>query len=227
MNLIKKLKNKKPYFFFIGAIRLSLILAIIGASLEKSWITLFVSSLSLLLTFLPNIIQKTYKIKLPIEIQIIIVLFIYGALFLGMARDWYRQIWWWDSVMHGFSGIALGFTGFLILYTLHKSNKLQASPFLIVLFSFCFALAMGALWEIFEFGMDHFFERDMQRARFSIEEIKDYGSTRLVIYDTMWDLILDSLGALIASIAGYIYLKKGKIFIFGNLIKKFEKINNF
>ncbi len=236
-----------------SVIRFSLVLAILGALwetavAEAAWMTLFVSSLSLLLTFLPHFIQRTYKVRLPGEIQLIIVGFIYAALFLGMAREWYARFWWWDSLMHGFSGVALGFAGFLILYVLYKSGKLQASPFLIVLFAFCFAVALGAVWEIFEFGVDTFFGDNMQRARFSIEKTAEYedGSryrlqclttdysfenveeeevTRVAIYDTMWDMILNSIGALIASVSGYIYLKKGEVFIFDKLIAKFECAN--
>lgn len=246
-------RGEKIYFALAQVIRLSLIMAIIGAVwetawIEAAWMTLFVSSLSLLLTFLPVFIQRAYKIRLPGEIQIIIVLFIYGALFLGMAREWYHRIWWWDSLMHAFSGVALGFAGFLILYVLYKSNKLRAGPFLIVLLSFCFAVAIGALWEIFEFKIDTFFDENMQRARYYIEELPGYDdpphyrlecistgyvienvpekeATRVAVTDTMRDMILNTIGALIASLSGYIYLKKGEIFLFDKLIRRFERAN--
>ncbi len=249
----EKGKSERIYFFLTFVIRLSLILAIIGAvwetaTIESAWMTLFVSSLALLFTFVPLFIQRTYKVRLPGEIQIIIVLFIYASLFLGMAQEWYGRFWWWDSLMHGFSGVALGFTGFLILYVLYKSGKLQASAFLIVMFSFCFAVALGAVWEIFEFGIDTFFGDNMQRARFTIEKVQEseynglyrlqcmttaykfedvekHEKTRVAIYDTMWDMILNSIGALLASISGFLYLKKGEIFLFDKLIGKFEQVN--
>ena len=41
----------------------------------------------------------------------------------------------------------------------------------------------------------------------------------------MVDLILDTLGALMASIAGYFYLRKGEVFLFNKLIKRFERKN--
>ncbi len=228
----EKQRSDKFYIILTLLIRISLLAAIAGSVYEvviwqTGWITLFVSSLSFLLTFLPYLIQQTYKIRLPGEIQIIIVLFIYAALFLGMAREWYHRFWWWDSLMHGFSGVALGFAGFLILYVLYKSAKLQASFFLIALFSFCFAVALGAIWEIFEFAMDSLFGDDMQRARYTIEYMQEHGyeDTRFAIYDTMWDMILNSAGAFIASLCGYIYLKKGEIFLFDRLIRKFEQVN--
>ncbi len=218
-------KEKKSYSIFLFIIRFSLVLALLGTIWERTWIALFVSLLTLVLTFLPSFIQQTYRIKLPAEIQIIIILFIYGSLFLGLAREWYHRIWWWDSLMHAFSGLALGFSGFLILYVLYKSGKMQTSSFLIVLFSFCFAVTMGTLWEIFEFSVDIIFSQaDMQRTK-TMEEVIAYGHPRLAIYDTMRDLILNTIGALIASFSGYVFLKKGKIFIFDKLMKKFDQAN--
>ena len=58
--------------------------------------------------------------------------------------------------------------------------------------SFSFAITIGALWEIFEFAMDQVFGLNMQK-------------TGLV--DTMWDLIVDTLGAGLGATAGFFYLK--------------------
>lgn len=119
--------------------------------------------------------------------------------------------------------MALGFAGFLILYIIYRTGGFRASFKLIAIFSFCFALALGALWEIFEFGVDTFFGANMQKARGL--GLESNCNTRLGVVDTMWDLILDAIGALIASITGYYYLKNKKIPIFSSLIKRFEEKN--
>ena len=48
------------------------------------------------------------------------------------------------------------------------------------LFSFCFAITMGTIWEIYEFGLDQVFGLYMQRSG---------------IVDTMTDLMVDTVGA--------------------------------
>jgi len=59
-------------------------------------------------------------------------------------------------------------------------------------FAFCFAMTIGALWEVFEFGMDQMFGMNMQKTGLD---------------DTMGDLIVNTLGAAIGAASGFAYLK--------------------
>ena len=191
---------------------------------EKNWLIINVCFATFLLTFIPRILEKKYKIFFPGEFKIAFVLFTYAGLFLGGVRGYYERFWWWDSFLHLISGITLGFFGFIIIYTFFRSKKIYPSPFLVLLFSFSFAMSLGVLWEIFEFGMDSAFDLDMQSAR-NLEEVYGYYDTRLGVIDTMVDLILNTIGAIISSILGYIYLKKGKVFLFSKLLERFKEKN--
>ena len=66
---------------------------------------------------------------------------------------------------------------------------------------------MGALWEIYEFSADALFDTNMQK--FALDD-----GTPLVgqaaLKDTMKDIIVDTLGALVMSVVGYISLKYKK-----------------
>ncbi len=217
-------KSENFYYLFNFGIRFILIIAIIASIFEKNWFFVFSSALTLLLTFFPRIVERRYKIELPISIQVVIILFIYSGIFLGGVGNFYVKFWWWDSLLHFLAGTGLGFIGFLILYVLYKKRKIDASAGTIVFLSFCFALSMGALWEIFEFLMDSFYGSDMQFTRKFCPKKGPCGP-QLGVIDTMLDLILDSAGALIASLGGYFYLKTGEFPILKNLIKKFEEKN--
>ncbi|MCG2718729.1 MAG: hypothetical protein L6408_07850 [Nanoarchaeota archaeon] len=192
------------------AIKITIVLAIIGAILSQQWLTLFISCVVLASTFLPAIIERNYKIDLPIEFELAIVLFIYSTLFLGEVHGYYTKFWWWDTVLHGSSSMALGFIGFIIIYSLYRWNKIKAKPYLIAIFSFSFAVAIGTVWEIFEFGMDSLFGMTMQKSG---------------LVDTMWDLIIDSGGALITSTLGYLYIKGNKFRLFERLLRRFIEKN--
>lgn len=100
--------------------------------------------------------------------------------------------------------------GFIILFVIHKKGKIEAKAFWLVIFSFSFALAIGVLWEIFEFSMDQVFGFNMQKSG---------------LIDTMWDLIVDALGAFLSSLAGYLYLKGEDKFSFSFFMNKFIERN--
>ena len=210
--MVKKIKEKKYLKKSLEfVIKLSLIIAIIESSLSKDWIVLFVTSLTFILILTPKLFEKKYKIDIPEELEIIAVIFIYCAIFLGEVHGYYTRFWWWDTILHTVSGIVLGLIGFIILFILYQGEKVRAKPFLIVLFSFCFALALGSIWEIFEFAMDSLFGLNMQKSG---------------LLDTMGDLIANSIGALIISIFGFFYLKNKKSFFLKNIIIKFKKENS-
>lgn len=149
MSLIEKYRNKrfiwKFHFWVKSFIVLSLIVAMFLAIYEQNWMAIFISCLTLILIFSTSIFQKKYSINLPPEFELVIVIFLYFALFLGEVQNFYTQFWWWDMILHTGSGFALGIVGFLILYTLNQQKKFSASPFWIAIFSFCFALALGSL----------------------------------------------------------------------------------
>lgn len=209
----------------INSVKLLLFAAVLASVYEMNWMSLFVSVLTLILTYVPEILSRRYNVVLPSIFQIFVILFLFASIFLGEARSFYQKFWWWDSLLHLFSGIALGFLGFLIIYVLYKTGKFQASPILLAVLAFCFALAMGALWEIFEYLMDNFLNLNMQKSRYLCEAEAIYCNTRLGVRDTMRDLQLDAIGSFLAAITGYGYLKKKTPFFIHRLVKEFEEKN--
>lgn len=188
--------------YISSCLRLTLLVAAMYSVFTGRWSELFTILLTLFFTFLPAMIERSLRISLPMEFEFIFVIFVYAAVFLGEVHGYFTQIWWWDIILHSLSSVNLGFVGFIILYVIYRSKHITASPFLIALFSFCFALAIGALWEIYEFAMDSVFGLNMQKSGLS---------------DTMWDLVMDAGGAFVASLIGYFYIKLDR----GPLIKRF------
>lgn len=173
-------------------IRIALLIAAVYAAVTGQWPVVYATVGTLILSYVPQFLASQIKIQLPLQFQFAILMFVYAAIILGEIGDYYERFWWWDVVLHGLSAFAIGFMGFLILYLLYARHKITASPFLVSIFAFSFGLALGAIWEIFEFAMDQLFGIDMQKSG---------------LRDTMWDLIVDSIGAGAASVIGYIYLR--------------------
>ena len=174
------------------------------------WEGFFSLLLALVLFTLPTVFSKRTNIKIPVEFQIFFLLFIFAAMYLGEVHDFYYRVKWWDSMLHSTSATLLGYIGFLLIFTLNRDKDihLRLSPFFIALFTFCFAISIGVLWEIFEFLVDHIFGLNMQKARSLGHLIEGYGDTRLGVLDTMKDLIVDAVGALFVAIMGYFYCKR-------------------
>jgi VanZ family protein len=200
----KRIEPIMRYFFIILTIG-----AIIFNYLNAQWEIFLSAILTLMIFLLPTILAKRAKISIPAPMQIIILLFIFASMYLGEVQQYFRRYTWWDSMLHTVSAFLLGYIGFLLIYTLNKDRNIhiKLSPFFIALFTFCFAMTVGVIWEIFEFLVDGIFGADMQKSR-NLEEVYGYFCTRLGVLDTMRDFIVNTAGALIVSIIGYYYSKK-------------------
>jgi hypothetical protein len=169
---------------------------------EAQWLNAFVALAILALTILPAYVARGLQLHIPAEFELLAIGFIFAALFLGETRNYYERFWWWDIALHTTSGGLLGVLGILLVYVLNENPRIDLSmrPAFVALFAFCFSVTVGALWEIFEFTMDQVFGMNMQKPMFDDPS----GLT-----DTMWDLIVDAVGALAISLYGYRYMKTG------------------
>ena len=206
----QKEQKGRAKFIVINLVRVLLVFAFAGAYLNGRWLVLIVSGLAFFIPFLPGIIKRFFGVTVPADIEIIVLLFIYGTLFFGEVRGFYARYWWWEILLDSVAAVALGIVGLTILIVLYKDEQLDASPGIIALFTFCFAFAMGVLWESFEFAMDYFFGFNLLKG--SANEI-------------MHDILVDAIGAFVVSVFGYTYLKKGKTNLISKLIVNFIEKN--
>lgn len=190
-----KLRSKSAFgnLLYYG-MRVLVILAIALFALRGDFLDAVIAGLILVLMIVPSFLRKKYNLHLPFELELSIVGFTFVTLFLGSLNNFYERFPWWDSLLHFQSGILLGFIGFLLVYLLHSGapGRLVLSPFFIVFFSICFSMAMSVVWEVYEFTADSLFGFNMQRSG---------------LVDTMKDLIVNSIGAIIVGIVAYIWMQ--------------------
>lgn len=177
---------------------------------EQQWDALFVTVLTFALTFAPLLFQRFYNVKIPVFFTSAIIVFTYSTLFLGEIGNFYERLWWWDIFMHAGAAIGFGLIGFIIIFMLFRGNKYAAPPIALAWFAFCFAMTLGVIWEIFEFGMDSLFDLNMQKSGLA---------------DTMYDLMVDTLGAFLGAMAGFFYLKGRWFGGLAKLIDQFVETN--
>jgi len=171
------------------------------------------------ITIAPIVFSKRLPVNIPPDFQALVIIFVFASLFLGEIQGFYLKFWWWDIVLHISSGLLLGIFGFLLVYVLNENSRIRVYLHIgfVALFAFLFAVAMGALWEIFEFSMDHFFGTNMQKIM--------PGNPSSGLNDTMWDLIVDTLGALVISFLGWWYMRQRECSFIDAWIQKFIEKN--
>lgn len=179
----------------------------LGVHLKSDYVLMLIQCcLGLVVMGLPSALEKKFSLAIPNSMSILYFVFLFCAIYLGEVRNFYYLIPCWDDILHCFSGAMLGAFGFTLVSILNDSEKIHVvlSPVFISLFAFCFALAGGAIWEIYEFSGDFLLGLNMQKHTMA-------DGTMLVgieaLSDTMHDLIIDAAGALGVAIMGFIQMK--------------------
>lgn len=169
----------------------------------------FVALATLGLSMAPLVVANWAQVHVPPTFVAVVVIFVVGTLFLGEVFDFYERFWWWDIAMHGTSAIAFGLIGFVLVFMMFQGDRFAAPHLQLSFLAFCFAMTIGTVWEIFEFAMDQAFGLNMQKSGLN---------------DTMGDLIINTVGALLGAAAGYGYLK-GRHVVIGSFIDEFVSRN--
>lgn len=200
-------KNTAPLMLAIWTL---LLLACVVALALGRWSLSFVSLATLALSLVPPVLASRWSLTLPVPFLLATTMFFFASIFLGEAFDFYERLWWWDLALHGFSAIGFGLTGFLFVFMLFKGDRFAAPPSALAFITFCVAMTMGALWEVFEFAMDQTFGLNMQKSGLN---------------DTMGDLMINGFGGLIASLTGYLYLVRDRVGFLGHILSEFINLN--
>jgi uncharacterized membrane protein YjdF len=147
--------------------------------------------------------MRKLNFNIPRPALVTYFIFLYCAIPLGEVRSFYYLFDFWDDILHLLSGGMLAILGFIIVDTLNKQKKIHVtlSPLFVALFAFCFALAIGALWEIWEFTFDNILGLNMQKFALETGEML---VGKEALRDTMEDIIIDAIAALGVSASYYI-----------------------
>lgn len=177
--------------------------------------------LGIIVMFLPNMVARKFNIVVPSGLMIMYIVFLYCSIYLGEVESYYYKVKHWDVILHFFSAVMLGCLGFSFVSILNKEEKvfMNMSPMFVTLFAFCFAVTLGAIWEIYEFSFDGILGLNMQKFILSDGTVL---VGRAALKDTMKDIIVDSAGAFLACTIGYISIKR-KDKRFNNLLLKKKK----
>lgn len=222
---------------------LLVLLSVIRQFFLGSYHNMFLGILTILLFAIPNLVEKKLKVTIPIGLKTVILLFIFAAEILGEINAFYVKIPIWDTMLHTTNGFLMAAIGFATIDLFNRSERfsMKMSPFFVAFVAFCFSMTVGVLWEFFEFSMDWFLGMDMQKdwiidtvnsVKLNLDGLNEPvhvkvdslvvngenwnlgGYLDIGIVDTMKDLLVNFVGAVVFSIVGVLFLKgngKGKL----------------
>lgn len=232
-----ELREHKSTFAVYCFLRAMVILCLVLQLLNRNYEQVFLCGLTLVLLVLPSVIQLKLKVELPTTLEIIILLFIFAAEILGEIRAFYIRFENWDTMLHTMNGFLVAAIGFSLVDLLNREEKLkfELSPAFMSIVAFCFSMTVGVVWEFFEHIMDVWFGLDMQKDTIingissvmldpaggnvstAINNITEVivngqelglgGYLDIGLYDTMFDLWVNFIGAAVFSVIGYFYIK--------------------
>lgn len=194
---------RRAHLLVLAVLQSVMAVELVLLAIEGEWQHVFLVAAVMAGTLAPELLRRRLPVEIPSEVQIVAILFIFATLFLGEVRHYYERFWWWDLALHATAGLLMGLLGFIIVYVLNESRSVQMKmrPSFVALFAFVFALAIGNIWEIFEFAMDRSFGLTMQ---------KPTPGDPSGLTDTMHDLIVNLAGAAVVSLAGWRYLGRAR-----------------
>lgn len=238
------IRRQPTVFAVYTVLRLIVLATLVSSIIRGEYESAFICLLVLGLFVLPFFIQQNFGIELPSTLEIIILLFIFASEILGELKCYFITYPHWDSMLHTTTGFLCAATGFALIDILNRNSKIkfQLSPIYVALAAFCFSMTVGVLWEFFEFGMDRLFMMDMQKdtvvntitsvmldptnsnipvtidnitsVQVNGQDLGFGGYLDIGLYDTMKDLFVNFIGAVVFSTIGYFYIKqrgKGKL----------------
>lgn len=250
----KEIREHRASFLVYVILRTLVLLVMILQIFNRNYENVFLCILTLFLLIIPSFIKVEFKIELPTTLEIIILLFIFSAEILGEIQSFYIKFPFWDTILHTLNGFLAAAIGFSLVDLMNKDEriKFQLSPLFMAIVAFCFSMTIGVIWEFFEFGMDTFVGLDMQKDTIvnhitsvtfdatksnipvTINNIKDVvingkslglgGYLDIGLIDTMQDLFVNFLGAVVFSFFGFFYVRnRGKEGFASRFIPKLKK----
>jgi hypothetical protein len=201
----EKLQLRISYF-----LKLIVFVTIIISLIQLNFFLTAASVLMLVLSALPAVVEKQFRIIFPVEIDFAYTVFIFLHFILGEGANYYHRFWWYDLLLHTSSAILIGMVGFMFIYFFLYTQRIKANPIMAVVFSISFSIASEAIWEIIEFILDMTFGFNMQKSG---------------LVDTMTDMIVGVLGACAVGIGVYRYLTKNEDGPVKILVNKFINFN--
>ena len=148
----------------------------------------------LLFSFLPYVLQR-WNIHSTRTLQVYFLLAIIVHFIGGGTLQFYRDVWFFSFIVHFINSFLIA----TIIYGMLLRHCQNQSKFFMFIATVAFTALVGVLWEVCEYAIDGMKSgSNMQRFNNSVTGEAFIG--RRAVQDTMIDLMMDTLGGVIAGV---------------------------
>lgn len=157
------------------------------------------------LLFAPYYLKILFKVRCSDWLCIFYYIFTTSSLVLGSGWRFYDSVKFYDIYLHATSGVLLSIVAYSMVYIYQERYSSKISLLLIFFFCIGFASFVGVIWEIIEYTLDSLMDTNMQIYQ-TPDGVVLYGHRAL--YDTMKDLMSNTVGAILTSLFLTLYSKR-------------------
>ena len=225
MKKLVKDRIKILYIIFFAILVIELGGSIVGLFNENQEVinasksNIFLIVVTGIVIVVPWFIEYKYKIDIPDILEFVVLAMLFIAVILGFLHNYYVEVNGFDKLTHTLSGVTLALLSFQLIVFLNRFDKvkLTVGAGMTSVISFAFSMTLLVIWEFYEFTVDviSFHQEgpiysNMQRYQWINNSTffpQDYG-----LFDTMIDLWVGALGALIVALVGYFIIRKNDIY---------------
>jgi len=159
------------------------------------------AGVGLAVTQLVPVLERDYDVPMDPAL----VLWITAAVFLHSLgtipifglESFYKDIPWWDHMTHALSSSIVAGTGYATVRAIDRhSDDVSLPPRFVFVFILAFVMAFGVLWEVLEFAI-----AEVAAVLGTGTVLTQYG-----LEDSLWDLVYDTVGAVVVALWGTAYL---------------------
>ncbi len=198
----KQRQRQLSYFMEISLVGLLFV------GLERGSVGIIVNAgMCLVVTQLPPILERNYEIPMDprLTLWITSAAFLHGIGVVGIPGvtdgNFYSGVpvvsEYWDHITHALSSSVVAAVGYATVRAVDEhSEKVYLPPKFMGVIILLFVLAFAVLWELLEFGIG------VAATEFGTASVL----TQYGVYDTLKDVVYNSIGAVIVALWGGVYL---------------------
>ena len=149
------------------------------------------------------LVEVLFRMRFPLALELSLIGFAAASLIGGNLYGLYGYVNVWDKMLHTLSGplfsiVGLCFAGLLLKELPEGKGRVLA----VVLFALLFSLAVGYLWEVFEFSVDHLMPGGYNNQRWQNGVVGQLPNGNYEVTDPVGTGLKDTMADLICNLVG-------------------------